>query len=401
MRNAVLGSWTRTGLAAVVLVLILGSIAVLGANGQLSYLRYLNIPLIHPWPPAGNYQNPFNPTDRGDIINASQAAKVKSDLGEDGQVELKAYQASDGSLLDGADTGNRLVKLRAALVQNHAAGVSEDFTNQLTSIRVGKLADPNDAAVTWCVAEVGTSRLTLGNAAAAATQPTGSGTTSAAPSYVYRTVPGNSVPGACPTQNTGLISNPCAGLPTSACPPAQTGYYVYDSNGNALGLVCVPNPADSLLPPTTPEIALADQASSRQPWPALALGITPRAGLTGLPSWFRLSGSAAMPDAVASSGPLTVRVQARLAGVSWEFGDGLGFDSVDLGQSYPVQSDIQHLYQTDTYRLANGYRVVAILRYLVTYSVNGGSWNTLGVKTRPFSQQYLVYQLQPEAVAGQ
>ena len=165
MRNAVLGSWTRTGLAAVVLVLILGSIAVLGATGQLSDLRYLNIPLIHPWPPAGNYQNPFNPTDRGDIINASQAAKVKSDLVEDGQVELKAYRASDGSLLDGADTGNRLVKLRAALVQNHAAGVSEDFTNQLTSVRVGKLADPNDASVTWCVEEVGTSRITLTNAA--------------------------------------------------------------------------------------------------------------------------------------------------------------------------------------------------------------------------------------------
>ena len=165
MRNAVLGSWTRTGLAAVVLVLILGSIAVLGATGQLSDLRYLNIPLIHPWPPAGSYQNPFNPTDRGDIVNVSQAAKVKSDLVEDGQVELKAYRASDGSLLDGADTGNRLVKLRAALVQNHAAGVSEDFTNQLTSVRVGKLADPNDASVTWCVEEVGTSRITLTNAA--------------------------------------------------------------------------------------------------------------------------------------------------------------------------------------------------------------------------------------------
>ena len=240
-----------------------------------------------------------------------------------------------------------------------------------------------------------------GISATASTQPTGSGTTSTAPSYIYRPVPGNSVPGACPTQNNGLVSNPCAGIPTSACPPAQTGYYVYDSNGNALGLVCVPNPTDSLLPPTTPEIALADQASSRQPWPALKFGINPTAGLTGLPSWFWLSGSAAMPDAVASSGPLTVRVQARLAGVSWEFGDGLGFDSVDLGRSYPVQSDIQHLYQTDTYRLSNGYTVVAILRYLVTYSVNGGPWNTLGVKTRPFSQQYLVYQLQPEAVAGQ
>src|SRR6266566_5948593 len=240
-----------------------------------------------------------------------------------------------------------------------------------------------------------------GITAPASTKPTATGTTSTAPSYTYRPVPGNSVPGSCPTQNNGLISNPCAQLPVSACPSAQTGYYVYDSNGNALGLICVPNPTDSLLPPTTPEIALADEASSRQPWPAVRLGINPRAGLTGLPSWFWLSGGATMPDAVASSGPLTVRVRARLAGVSWEFGDGLGVDSVDLGQSYPAQSDIQHLYQTDTYRLANGYRVVAILRYLVTYSVNGGSWNTLGVKTRPFSQQYLVFQLQPEAVAGQ
>ena len=187
----------------------------------------------------------------------------------------------------------------------------------------------------------------------------------------------------------------------SVCPAGQTGYYVYDSNGNSLGIVCVPNPTDSLAPPTTPELALADEASSRQPWPVLRLGINPTTGLTGLPSWFWLTGSASMQEAVASSGPLTVRVRARLEGVSWEFGDGLGYDSIDLGQAFPAQSDIQHLYQTDTYHMSNGYAVVAILRYLVTYSVNGGPWKTLGVKTRPISQQYLVYQVQPEAVAGQ
>ena len=165
MRDAVLGSWARTGLVAAVIVLVLGAVAGLAATGQLGDLRYLNIPLIHPWPPTGYYQNPFNPADRGDVINASQAAKVKSDLLADGQIELQAYRASDGSLLDGADTGNRLVKLRAALAQNHAAGVSEDFTNQLTSVRVGKLADPNDASVSWCVEEVGTSRITLTSAA--------------------------------------------------------------------------------------------------------------------------------------------------------------------------------------------------------------------------------------------
>ena len=143
------------------IVLIIGAVAALGATGQLGDLRYLNIPLIHPWPPDGYYPNPFNPTDRGDIINASEAAKVKNDLVADGQLELQADRAADGSLLGGADTGNRLVKLRAALQQNRAAGVSEDFVNQLTSVRVGKLADPNDASVTWCVEEVGTSRITL------------------------------------------------------------------------------------------------------------------------------------------------------------------------------------------------------------------------------------------------
>ncbi len=51
-----------------------------------------------------------------------------------------------------------------------------------------------------------------GISATASTQPTGSGTTATAPSYIYRPVPGNSVPGACPTQNNGLVSNPCAVL---------------------------------------------------------------------------------------------------------------------------------------------------------------------------------------------
>src|SRR5260370_31414994 len=161
VREAVLGSWARTGLAAAVVVVILGGIAVLGATGRLGDLRYANIPVIHPWQPAGYLQNPFSPTDRGDLVNASDAAKVKGDLVADGQVELRAYQTSDGSLLPGADTGNRLAKLRSALDQNHAAGVFEDFKNQLTTVRAGKLVDPNDSSVTSCVDEIGPSRITL------------------------------------------------------------------------------------------------------------------------------------------------------------------------------------------------------------------------------------------------
>ena len=160
MRNAVLGSWARTGLAAAVLILILGSIAALGATGRLGDLRHMNIPVIHPWPPAGYYQNPFNSTDRGDVINSAEAAKVKADLVTDGQIELQATRTGDGSHLPEADTGNNLVRLRSLLARNAADGVTEDFSNQITKVTVGKLADPNDPTVTWCVEEIGTSRIT-------------------------------------------------------------------------------------------------------------------------------------------------------------------------------------------------------------------------------------------------
>jgi hypothetical protein len=160
MRNAVLGSWARTGVVAAIFVLILGSIAALGATGRLGDFRYLNIPLIHPWPPAGYDQNPFNPTDRGDLVSSTEAAKVKADLVTDGQIELQATRTGDGSHLTEADTGNNLVRLRSVLARNAADGVTEDFSNQITKVTVGKLADPNDPNVTWSVEEIGTSRIT-------------------------------------------------------------------------------------------------------------------------------------------------------------------------------------------------------------------------------------------------
>ena len=160
MREAVLGSWTRTGLAAAAVVLILGSIAILGATGRLGDIRYANIPLVHPWPPPGYYENPFNPTDRGDLVNAAQASKVKADLMADGQIELQATRSGDGSRLNAADAGNNLARLRSVLQRNAADGVTEDFTIQLSKVTVGKLADPNDSTVNWCVEEVGTSRIT-------------------------------------------------------------------------------------------------------------------------------------------------------------------------------------------------------------------------------------------------
>ena len=158
--DAVLGSWIRTVSVVVAVLVIFGIIGFLAATGRLGDLRYANIPLVHPYPPAGFYQNSFNPTARGDLINSATAAKVKSDLVADGQIELQATRTGDGSHLTEADAGNNLARLKSVLARNAAGGVTEDFTNQLSKVTVGKLVDPNDRTVTWCVEEIGTSRIT-------------------------------------------------------------------------------------------------------------------------------------------------------------------------------------------------------------------------------------------------
>lgn len=162
MGDLFVGSWVRTGIVALLVLLVFGVTAWAGATGRLAELRYANVPWIHPYPPAGYFINPLDPTgNRGDLVDGATASRIKADLLTDGELELKALQTNDASLLDQADTGNSLAKIRSLLAQNEAAGLTEDFQNHLTSIRVGKLTDPNEKSVTWCVEEIGTSRITL------------------------------------------------------------------------------------------------------------------------------------------------------------------------------------------------------------------------------------------------
>src|SRR6202165_3349656 len=144
--------------------------------------------------------------------------------------------------------------------------------------------------------------------------------------YTYRPLPYNQLPVTPPlvANNSGTIIVPQGGT-QNACPPGQTGYLVYGSGGSSsFGVICVPVGQAV----TSPEQQLAQLASSSQPWPNLVLNVNPGSGLTGLGSWFWLGGATtSMPDATASSGPLTVRVHAALAGATWDFGDGSWYDS--------------------------------------------------------------------------
>jgi hypothetical protein len=220
-------------------------------------------------------------------------------------------------------------------------------------------------------------------------------------SFTYTAIPDNTLVtvGGPPQAINGVIPKPGTGFQT-ACPPGQTGYYVYDSTGQFAGVLCVPNGVATATG-SAAVIALAQQASSREPWPLLTVSVNPATGITGLQSWFWLApGNAAMPPASATAGPLTVTVRAALIDVLWVFGDGSRLDSgKSLGQAFPQPSNVRHVYETDTYGLSSGYQAGATLRFGVWYSVNGGPWQFLGTKARSYSLSYVVNQIQPEGVS--
>lgn len=149
------GNWTRVLITAAVLLVIWLIFAWLAITGRLADLQYLKVPLVHPYPPNGYVQNPFNPGDKGDLISVSEAAKVKADLLKDGQVELRALETGDASLLDNVTTAGARDRIAALISQNNAAGVFEREQIKLDSVVTGRLADPNDSSITWMVEEHG------------------------------------------------------------------------------------------------------------------------------------------------------------------------------------------------------------------------------------------------------
>lgn len=199
---------------------------------------------------------------------------------------------------------------------------------------------------------------------------------------------------------SGAMPGAGSGALLISCPPGQSIYAVYDSTGTFQVAMCTPGASAPAGPNPSP-LQLAQEASARQPWPVLQVGINPGTGLTGLASWFWLGGSPQMPAATASAGALMVTVRATLIDIIWDFGDGASLSSgTDLGQAFPAASSIRHTYETDTFGRPEGYLVSAFLRYRVTYSVNGGPFAQLGLKARRYTTSYQVNQLQPQAVSA-
>ena len=124
------------------------------------------------------------------------------------------------------------------------------------------------------------------------------------------------------------------------------------------------------------------------PYPAVTVGVSPEGrGLTGLESWFWVSGySGPVEDAVDSFG-YHVEVQAWPAAVRWSFGDGTATNG-SLGQAAPARSDVAHTYER---RSRGGASTVqASVRLDVRYRVNGGAWLALDPVARTATRGYPV-----------
>jgi hypothetical protein len=153
--DLVLGSWRRTLVAASVILLAFAG--VIAAATTFGDLRHANFP-GHPYPPPGFYRNPFSGSD--DLVNASLAQQVKTDLMRDGQIELEAFATGDASMLALSDTGNRLIRLQQLVQQNNAQGILQRELNRLDKVVVGHLQDPRQPSIDWCVSEQGMTTVT-------------------------------------------------------------------------------------------------------------------------------------------------------------------------------------------------------------------------------------------------
>ena len=160
IRLRLVGSWTRVLITAVILLVLWLVFVWLASTGRLAELRFLNVPLLHPYPPAGYVQNPFNPGDKGDLVSVSEASRVKADLVRDGDIEVQAAANGDAGTLTIALTGRALQQFTSLVQRNNDQGLAERTSNQFDSVTAGRLADPNDSKISWAVKESGTATLT-------------------------------------------------------------------------------------------------------------------------------------------------------------------------------------------------------------------------------------------------
>ena len=151
MAGLPVSSWRATLITAVVIVALF--VVVIGVASTYGPLRRTSFP-GHPYPPAGYVQNPFS-SNPDDLLSKADVARVRAEFDRDSQVDLQAVATGDATVVSQARTGAALDSLRKVVEANNAQGIAEREQIKDDAVVVGRLPDPNDPRVVWCVEERG------------------------------------------------------------------------------------------------------------------------------------------------------------------------------------------------------------------------------------------------------
>jgi hypothetical protein len=170
--------------------------------------------------------------------------------------------------------------------------------------------------------------------------------------------------------------------------PGYVAYHVFFC-GTYVTSVWLPPTAFAAAAPVVDVRAIAERLARDLPYPAATVHASPDGrGLTGLESWFWVSGyRGTIRDAVDGFG-IRVEVEATPSVVRWDFGDGTPVVAGSLGQAAPARSDVAHTYEHRSRRAPLTVR--ATLRLDVRYRVDGGPWQALDPVFRTATRGYPV-----------
>src|SRR5262249_61967339 len=79
---------------------------------------------------------------------------------DDGQIQVDALANGNATDLPRTATGNYLSKLTSNIQANNARGVLEQEQHHIDSVVVGRLQDPANPSIRWCVEERGSGVIT-------------------------------------------------------------------------------------------------------------------------------------------------------------------------------------------------------------------------------------------------
>ncbi len=134
--------------------------------------------------------------------------------------------------------------------------------------------------------------------------------------------------------------------------------------------------------------------------PRLSIETSPPANiLVGLSTWFWMDGWDGAPLRTSVTAPWgdSISVEMTLDHVMWDYGDNTSPQRGDLGQAYPAESSVQHVYTDRSTSRTNpdgAYQMSATVRINVRYWYDGGGPYSAGTIERTFSAPVIVRQLQ-------